>query len=59
VSRALRTDELQLSAEYPDLRVAYDRFAQDASPAEQTVLPELDELVDAANSVAELVARSG
>jgi uncharacterized membrane protein YccC len=58
VARALHTDELQLSAEYPDLRVAYQRFAQDASPAERALLPELDEVVDAANSVAELVARS-
>jgi uncharacterized membrane protein YccC len=58
VARALHTDELQLSAEYPDLRIAYQRFAQEASPAERALLPELDELVDAANSVAELVARN-
>jgi uncharacterized membrane protein YccC len=57
VARALHTDDLQLSTEYPDLRIAYHRFAQDASPAERALLPELDELVDAANSVAELVAR--
>jgi uncharacterized membrane protein YccC len=59
VARALRTEELQLSAEYPDLRIAYGRFAEDASAAATALLPELDELIDAANSVAELVARSG
>jgi uncharacterized membrane protein YccC len=59
VTRALHTDELQLSAEYPDLRLGYHRFAENATAAERALLPALDELVDAANSATALVARHG
>jgi hypothetical protein len=55
VVRALQTDELALSSEHVDLRVIGERFAAGAGPAERPLFGVLDELVDAANSVAELV----
>jgi hypothetical protein len=57
VARALLTDELQLSSEHVDLRAIGERFAENASPQERRLFGVLDELVDAANSIAELVAR--
>jgi hypothetical protein len=57
VSRALVTPELQLSQEHIDLRQIGERFTENAGPAERALFGVLDELVDAANSVAELVAR--
>jgi uncharacterized membrane protein YccC len=57
-ARALVTDDLQLSSEHIDLRAALDRFARSASSPEQALIPGLDELVDATNSIADLLART-
>ncbi len=57
-ARALRTDDLQLSSESVDLRDALERFADGASPPERQLVGLLDELVDATNSVADLLART-
>ena len=57
-ARALRTDDLQLSSENVDLRRALERFGEDPSPSERRLHALLDELVDATNSVADLLARS-
>ncbi len=57
-ARALSSDDLQLSSEHVDLRHALDQFSAAASPPERELIGLLDELVDATNSVADLLARS-
>ena len=60
VARALRSDDLQLSSEYTDPRATFDRVASEVPTQddERALLVDLDHLVDAVNSVAELVARA-
>jgi uncharacterized membrane protein YccC len=58
ISRALLSDELQLSSEYVDLRALSDRFGRDAaSEPEQALAAIIDEIADATNAIDELIAR--
>ena len=57
VARALRSDDLQLSSEQVDLRSLLTGFADGAGAEERTLFGALDALVDAVNSIDELVAR--
>jgi uncharacterized membrane protein YccC len=57
ISRALMSDDLQLSSEHVDLRALYTQFADSADDAEHELLIALDELVDVVNAIDELIAQ--
>ncbi|HET9126102.1 MAG TPA: FUSC family protein [Solirubrobacteraceae bacterium] len=56
VARALRSDDLQLSSEYVDLRELADRYADRAGPDRSELSTVIDEIADATNAIDELVA---
>ena len=60
VTRALRSDDLQLSSEYTDPRALFDRLAAElpAQDDARALLIDLDHLVDAVNAIVELVSRT-
>jgi uncharacterized membrane protein YccC len=57
ISRALLSDELQLSSEYVDLRALADRYTEEAGETHTELSAVLDEIADATNAIDELVAR--
>ncbi len=57
VRTALATSEDPTIGGLPDLRGPYDALAHDGAIAEPDLVPELDEIVDAANSLAAIITR--